>query len=363
VPQPWILAELVAPWSTAGRIGRWLFVLGLIVTAVAIVFNFWIGDQADWVNYASAVERVLHGERLYSAAQLSGPYSLPSTVRIGYSYPPASILFFVPFAVIPAGVAIYTVLSAAVFLSGLAAIVQREFGHVAAGVLGAVLIATVVLPGYLETLRYSNVNLFIAGVFAWLWALPKAERPVGAGLGASILLKIVPGFLFGWSVRHAGVRHAAWTVAVVVVACLAALPLTGLEAWGDYARALANAEPSCGQAASLTCALQPTLGLAAAEAVALAVAAALALGALLARSRLLGYALLVGAVLAPVLELWGHYGLFPFVLGVVAVSQALARGAQTSLYSPSTASSAPAPSAGSAESSGDAPSADAPSRD
>jgi alpha-1,2-mannosyltransferase len=351
-----MLAELAAPWATAGRLGRWLRVLGLIVSAVAIAFNFWIGDQADWVNYASAVDRVLRGESLYSAAQLGGTYNLPSTVRIGYSYPPASILLFLPFAVIPAGVAIYTVASAAVFLSGMAAVVRREFGHISAGFLGIALIAVVPLPGYLETLRYSNVNLFIAGVFAWLWALPKAERAVGAGLAASILLKIFPGFFLGWSVRHVGWRHAAWTVAVVVVACVAALPLTGPGAWGDYVTALANAEPSCGQAPSLTCALQPMVGLAAAKAIALGVAILLALASVLVPRRLLGYALLVGAVHAPVLELWGHYELFPFVLGVVAVCHALARRAQTSLYSPSTASSA---SVGSP--SADAPSAEAPS--
>jgi len=354
-----MLAELVAPWARTGRLGRVLLVAGILVSAVAIVFNFWIGDQADWENYASAVDRVLRGESLYSAAQLSGVYNLPSTVRIGYSYPPASILFFVPFAVFPAGVAVYTAFSAVVFLSGLAAIVRREFGHVAPGLLGIALLAVVPLPGYLETLRYSNVNLFIAGVFAWLWALPRADSPVGAGLGVAVLLKMFPAFFLGWSVRHAGWRHAAWAIGLVAVVCLVALPLTGPGAWGDYVKALANAEPSCGQAPSLPCALQPFLGLAAAKTVALVVAVALALMSLLVRSRLVGYALLVGAVHAPVLELWGHYELFPFVLGVVVVCHALAHRAQTSLYSPSTASSASAAGSPSA----DAPSPEAPSPD
>jgi hypothetical protein len=358
-----MLTELTARWAHAGRIGRSLLVLGVIVSAVAIAFNFWIGDQADWVNYASAVDRVLRGESLYSAAQLSGGYNLPSTVRIGYSYPPASILLFLPFAVIPAGVAVYTIASAAVFLSGLAAIVRREFGHVPAGLLGLALMAVVPLPGYLETLRYSNVNLFIAGVFAWLWALPRAERAVGVGLAASILLKIFPGCFLGWSVRHTGWRHAGWTIAVLIVACLVALPLTGPGAWADYVTALANAEPSCGQAPSLTCALEPTVGLTAAKAIALGVAVSLAIASVIVPSRLLGYALLVGAVHAPVLELWGHYELFPFVLGVVAVSHALARRAQTSLYSPSTASSASAVSPSGDAPSGEAPSPEAPSRD
>jgi alpha-1,2-mannosyltransferase len=267
------------------------------------------------------VGRVLRGEALYAPAQFSGPYSFPSTVEVGYSYPPPSVLFFLPFASNPWGLIAYTGLSVAILLSGLLAIVRRELGHLAPGAGALVLLLVHVLPGYLETVRYGNVNLFIAGVFAWMWVLPAASRPVGIGLGAAILLKLFPGLFLGWSMKHAGLRHAFWAAVLAATAAIVSLPLVGLDAWPRYVAALGNAEPACHQAVSLTCLLLPLAGVAGAKTISLAAALVLAGTALLVRSRLAGFALLAAATLMPVLELWGHYGLFIYVVLVAAFSR------------------------------------------
>lgn len=303
---------------------RWSYLALAAVVAISTVLAlraFAIGNHQDWFNYAGAVERVLEGQSLYAPAQLNGTYNLPSTIRIGYSYPPPSVLLFLPFASYPVGLWAYTALSAAVFVSGLAAIVRREFGEVAPGPLALVLLVLVLLPGFTETLSAGNVNLFIAGVFAWMWALPVARGPIGAGVAAATLTKVFPGIYLGWGYRQAGLRHIAWAAGAVALVALLSVPSVGIQAWTDYVKAIANVEPSCGQAPSLACTLLPIVGLSAAKALSFAAAASLGLAALLVPSRLLGFSLLAAVSLAPVLEVWPHYQLFPYVALVAGFSQ------------------------------------------
>lgn len=277
----------------------------------------------DWTTYANAVDRFVSGQGLYAPQQLSGPYFLPDVVRAGYAYPPPSILLFLPFASYPLGFVAWIVLNVGLLLSGLLAVIRKETVRVTPMVGAALLLGLAAFVPFTEGVAAGNVNVGLAGVFAWAWVIGRSRPGIGALAGVTAVVKIVPGALVFWSDRHTFVRTAAMALAVAVVVAVLALPLTGIHAWLDFVTALSNSQPNCsgpGVHASLACAIEPWTGPGAARPIVIAIAVAAGIGAVLARTPTLALSLVVLASLAPATDGHSHSLVVLYVLLVILLA-------------------------------------------
>ena len=219
--------------------------LAIVFVAVAVATDpSWARPHhgvpmADWRHYALSWLRVTEGGPLYAPIQYSGtPYQLPSVLNTGWAYPPPAILLFAPFAAWPAGWIAWTVVNLGLLLTGLWAIIR---GHRYSSLAFAgVLVGLGLWQPFRNAAALGNADVGVAGLMAWAWV----GRPWIAGaIGGSV--KIVPGAFFLYGLRD-GWRSIVPGVLVGVGLCVAALPLTGLDAWWQYGVALANATYPCG---------------------------------------------------------------------------------------------------------------------
>lgn len=331
--------------SAAGRAAEggqgspaWLVpTLGWALFAVGVVGCFlWMMDtdaklqaagQApfdDWRTYSHAVQRFLSGEPIYAAVQLGGPYQMPRTVNIGYSYPPPSLLLFLPFAREPFGLVVWLTLNATLLLSGVAAIVRSELRL---PVPWALAVASLSLGGFYpfaNGMAVGNVNVGIAGLFAWSWVLRNRSSAVGAVAGAAAIVKVFPAAIALWPPNRGVLRSVVTAALVFLSVGLVTLPLFGPAAWRDFVVALGNQQPTCrDEAISVACVAGPVVGLGLAKLVGIGLALLFAALAVFVQSPFVRFACIAAAMLAPVTDGWPHYWLFPFVLVVAGAASIL----------------------------------------
>ena len=322
---------------TLGTVGGWVtIVIGVVAIVLAAAraeqqlaaINFNAFD--DWRTYANAVDRWLAGEPIYASVQVSGPYELRDSLLTGFTYPPAAVPLFAPFALGTAGLIGWIVLNLGTFLVGLVAVLQHELGVVRPLSLGVTLIAAAAFPPFSNAVVAGNLNLGIAGVLAWLWVVRAHRITAGlAGLGA--VLKIYPGLLAAWAARGDGWRAFGLAAATSVGLILLTLPLVGIGSWNDFAAALWNAQPECSaQGISIACGLEGLLGSAAARMVGIVVSLLLLAVVVRSRSRFVAYAALAGALLAPVVDMHPHYWLIAWVVAFVGVARVVGRRSRRS---------------------------------
>jgi hypothetical protein len=305
-----------------------LAVTGLAIAAAAGLAI--MGNQThtppwvDWATYSDALDRLLHGRPIYDPHQLSGPYFLPDITTSGFVYPPASVPLFAPFANQPVGLVAWLVLNVGLLVSGAYAILRRELGADGVMYLGVAILPVVFWIGFLNGLTAGNVTIGLSGVLAWAWALGRQRTPPLA-VAVITVAKMFPAVLVCWttpsrlarSVLLAGLICAAWI--------LVTLPIVGLGSWVDFARALGNAQPTCSYGPSVSCVLQPALGVSLAKLAALALAVALGLGAVFVRTDFVAFTMIAVAWVVPVSDL-SNYSLMPlFVIWVVAFAIAVRR--------------------------------------
>jgi hypothetical protein len=310
------LIRIVPKWHLALLIGAGIALIVLPVMDVARVYN-----HADWNTYEQAARRWLAGDALYSAEQLAGPYSPIEIVGTGYVYPPPSILLFATF--LPVGYLGWTAINVLLLVSGLAAIAVRELGRHAVLGLAVMLVVLAGSRPYIEGIAVGNINLGLAGVFAWAWALGRGSRavPVLAGIGSAI--KLFPAALAFWATPRSAVRAVLTAAGVTSGLAVVTLPLVGLGAWQDYVTAARHAEPICTLSARpLACLVIPFAG-DATTLVLLLAGAVLATVAVFARSDVIAFAMIVVAVLVTQLELFSHSFLFVMVLGFAALCRSM----------------------------------------
>jgi hypothetical protein len=147
--------------------------------------------------------------------------------------------------------------------------------------------------------------------------------PVAVAIVA--VAKIFPGTLVFWTTPPKLARSVLTAGLICVAWFIITLPFVGLGSWVDFSKALGNAQPSCNYGPSVSCVLQPALGVSLAKLAALAVAGALGLGAVFVRSDFVAFTLIALAWIAPVSDL-SNYSLMPlFVVWVVAFAIAMRR--------------------------------------
>jgi Glycosyltransferase family 87 len=282
----------------------------------------------DWRSYVETANRFLAGHSLYDPRQLVAPYSPVDVAPVGYLYAPPTILVFVPFLVL--GPVAWAAANALLLATGIGAMAWRDFGRHAAIAAGVAFGVLAVGQPYRQAVVVGNINLGLAGLFAWAWAIRGQPRLTGLVAGIGALVKLHPIALLALASPQSRVRTALAAVVVIALATIVSLPIVGLTAWGDYLTALANVRPLCGVGSNvLTCALEPVVGPMARVGV-LLIAALIVLVALAARNDLLRFALLVLAIFVPLPEMFPHTLLYADVLLFATVCFAYAHLARRS---------------------------------
>lgn len=313
--------------AASAAIGWITLVLGIGAVVLAALraeqqlneVNFHAFD--DWRTYANAVDRWMNGRPIYTDAQLAGPYQLRDTLLTGFTYPPAALPFFLPFAAGTPGLIAWIALNVGTFLVGIAGVLRVELGRVTPLAMGLTLIALAAFPPFSNAVVSGNLNLAVAGALAWLWVWRSGMAiTVLAAVGA--VLKVYPGLLAAWQARTTGMRAIGEAIAITLGLAVVSVPLVGVDAWIDFGMSLANAVPECArQGVSIACGLDPLVGTSMGRVVGGAVSLALVVIVVRAKSPFVAYTALAGALLAPVADMHPHYWIIAWVAGFVGVTR------------------------------------------
>jgi Glycosyltransferase family 87 len=300
--------------------------ISMLMLGPALVESTGQEPFGDWRNYRNAVVRVLDGGALYEPQQLAGGYLMPDTTATGYSYPPGSIPWIVPFGLGWWGSVVWTAATVGLFISGLWAALRRDLGARAVVPFAFALMGLILYLPFASAVLSSNVNLFFVGSYAWCWAVGRSEPRVGAMAAIGSLFKLFPSVLVLWPTGRARWRSIAIAGVVLIGSSLLALPLVGWQAFLDFPSVLLNAQPYCTDVrVSIPCALTPILGAFGAKAIAIGIALLALLGALLVRNDRAAFVLFGAAMVAPVSDMHFSYWLFAYVAGVVLIGGLLRR--------------------------------------
>lgn len=212
--------------------------LGLAV--VAILLKLPQMNLGDFSAHASAVQRALHGDPVYTAIQLAGPYHLPDISRgRGFVYPPTAVLLLLPAALGSVWAVVLLVGSLGLMALVMTEIVRRElprYAWVGWPVAGLLLIS----PIAGDAITAGQVTPLLAAGYGATWLWPRVSGWVAVAGGA---LKLYPLVLLAWAVRNrAGLR---WPIAFGILLVVAATLWLGMATWQHFWTAWQNALPQC----------------------------------------------------------------------------------------------------------------------
>jgi Glycosyltransferase family 87 len=310
----------VAPWT------RFVWpLLGAFLIAVSVT---WLMEFAavrvhgtpfaDWQHYAMAWNRVVAGGDLYHPSQLTGPFTFPSMLFIGWAYPPASVVFWAPFSTWPAGWVLWTTVNVGLFLTALWAAVTRTFPARRVEVMGFALIALSQYGPFVEAAQLGNADLALAGLFAWAWLLGPRAAVIAGVLGGAA--KIVPVGMLLFASRH-GWRWTLYGIGALGAIGVATLPLVGLDSWFEYASSLALATAPCAPERPHNVAIACQLAHPAARTIGILAGMALSVGAGLVQSHFWAFALAVMAYPVANHDLRGHTWVVVLAVALAAVME------------------------------------------
>lgn len=228
----------------------------------------------DFVYYWVAARNLLHGQPIYSAQQLAGPYAPQG--QEGFLYPPPLAALVTPFAqfipdLVPAAL-VWSLIGAVVAAIAILRLARLErlgerFPVLRGRGVVLVLVAAFALPEFIDELINGNVHLFLLGLFALAWAGVRrgdaaGERAAGVAIGVAAVIKVFPAVAILWFLLTGRARAAGWAIVGAAGLALVALPITGVQPWLDYPRVLANLSAPIDVAASFapTVWLAPVLG-------------------------------------------------------------------------------------------------------
>lgn len=329
------MARLPSP-STSPTDRRW-FLVGVVTLVVgAAIFGIhvalWLRVETqyghplfeDWWNASNAADRLLSGSYIYNPIQLAGPYLGPSLTLEGFAYPPPAAALFILFRGLPLGLVLWLSLNVGLLISGLAAVVRAELGAYSGRAMPFMLAGLLAFPAFANGLMWANLNVGLAGLFAWSWVERARWTALGSGIGG--LLKIYPAAIALWRVRSDGwVSPLAQAVVIAAGICVATLPFVGVESWRDFATAISNSQPAClTENASLVCVLKDGLGTSGARLVASIAAALIVLAAaVVIPNKPWAFALMVIGIVAAAPDIHYHYWIFAYVAFVAITAHFL----------------------------------------
>ena len=252
-----------------------LVLLAIILVAFRLIQFTAFTTQVQWGYdfsfYWTAASHLLHGEPIYSAQQLSGPYAPQG--QNGFLYPPPFAAAMTPFAIAfpdsyRAANWAWAAIGAVILVAGTWA-VARSIGlfdriRAATGLGPWILFAAVVgFPPVVGELVMGNVHILLFGLLAVAWlGIRQGDRMgenwAGLAVGLATVIKVFPALLILWFVLTGRRRAATWSIIGVLFAIAATLPITGVQPWLDFPVALLNLSAP----ADTTDTLAPTVWLA-----------------------------------------------------------------------------------------------------
>ncbi|HJP89241.1 MAG TPA: glycosyltransferase 87 family protein [Candidatus Limnocylindrales bacterium] len=224
----------------------------------------------DFSFYWRAANHLLHGEPIYSAAQLAGPYAPQG--QDGFLYPPPLAAAVTPLAAVfrdPLAAAwIWWALGLIVLVASVLALGRSErlgerFPMLAGRGRWLLVAGALAFPPVVGELVLGNVHLLLLGLLTLAWlavrrGTQRGEWVAGAAIGVAAVIKVFPGFLVLWFLLTRRWRAAAGAAVAAVAVSVVALPFTGIQPWLDYPTVLANLSAP----ADVTDTLAPTVWLA-----------------------------------------------------------------------------------------------------
>jgi hypothetical protein len=209
----------------------------------------------DFTFYWTAAWQLLHGQPIYSAAQLVRPY-VPQA-QVGFLYPPPVAALFAPFAILfptDPGAAnwLWAAIGAAILVWSILRVADLErigerYRMLAGPGRWWLVASAFAFPPVVDELVVGNVHLLLLGLLTLAWVGIRTAgraRLAGAPIGVASIVKVFPGLLVVWLLLQRRYASVGWAIAGAVVFSVVALPLTGLEAWREYPTVLANLGPT-----------------------------------------------------------------------------------------------------------------------
>jgi alpha-1,2-mannosyltransferase len=197
-----------------------------------------------------------------------------------------------------------------------------------------VLVAVLAMPGVLTELVNGNVHLYLLGLLTAAWLGIRrgdgyGERVAGVAIGIATLVKIFPGLAILWFLVTRRWTAAAWSVVGAAALSVITLPITGLQPWLEFPRALANLaapiDPSVSFAPTVW--LAPYVGFSIARIVVTVTGVGIVAWSALRQDARTSFAVTVVASILITPALWSSY----FSLLVIPIVLALGSGASVTL--------------------------------
>jgi hypothetical protein len=266
--------------------------LAVVILAWRVVqFAGWTAQPVwayDFHFYWLAAGQLLHGQPMYSATQLAGPY-VPQAQE-GFLYPPPMAALVTPLATLfpsdyRAANWVWAAIGATILVVSVLGLVRvlelgRRYPILAGRGRWWAVVAAFAFPPVIDELVVGNVHLLLLGLLTLAWLAlasppwPARSQPsrtplpglatviAGLAVGAAALVKVFPGVLVAWFLVTRRLGAIAWTIVAIVVLSLIALPLTGLQTWREYPTVLGNlsSTPEAVDALAPTMWLAPAIG-------------------------------------------------------------------------------------------------------
>ncbi|MGW4497926.1 glycosyltransferase family 87 protein [Micromonospora sp. NPDC004336] len=231
-------AEPVAPPAVTDDAGgrtvrRLVAVLALAAVLPALYLPGLVHDFFDLKIYMRAMDWWAAGNPLYDYAQ-------PDRVQgeLYFTYPPFSALLLRPFALLPLGVTVaiftaLTVLAVVVTTRWLLApvIARHDLPRVFTLTLAVLLVLAV--ESTRETITFGQINMLLVVLILGdlLFAVPRARRWAGVGVGLATALKLFPGIFIVYLLATRRWRAAAVASATAATATLLAAAVAPRDSW------------------------------------------------------------------------------------------------------------------------------------
>jgi hypothetical protein len=290
----------------------------------------------DLSYYWTAASRLLDGQSIYSAQQLSGPYFAEG--QDGFLYPPPFAVVVTPIAVLfptdyRAAGWLWAAIGACLIAWSVIVVSRAEglltrFRDLPGGPAPYLVAAALILPPVIGELTVGNVHAEILALLSLAWlgirrGDSRGDLMVGIGVGAATLLKVFPALIIVWLFFSGRIRAGIWVVVAMAVISLATLPFTGLQPWFDYPKVLANMGPilDIHDSVSPTIWLMPLLGFDAARGLVSLIGIALVVYAARRGPAAIGFAIAVTASVLVAPSVFHHYLtvlILPLLLGISA---------------------------------------------
>jgi hypothetical protein len=231
-------------WATIGVLACWT----LLPTTLSYFWSFqdyfqdWASARNFWEGIAvysphsDTVPRYLHEDFAHLAD--GKLYSIVATVKVN-AHPPSSILFFLPFGLLPYGPSylVWNLISAACL--GLAfAIVVRELGITPSLPVFLLMAVLGSLAGpVFEQMVFGQTNAVTLALLALAWRAHRRGEQVqeGCWIGAAAAIKLFPLVLLMIPFGARRWRSLAAAVATVAVFGSLSLTLFGSNVWSEFA--------------------------------------------------------------------------------------------------------------------------------